>query len=49
MDHQRKKQQLTQSVGYLQSTLVLGPDMIDSIKAKGILTDEELITIQVKF
>ena len=47
MDYQRKKQ-LTQSVNYLQSAIVIGQDMTDLLKAKNIFTDEELMTIQVR-
>ena len=47
MDYQRKKQ-LTQSVNYLQSAIVIGQDMTDLLKAKGVFTDEELMTIQVR-
>ena len=46
MDYHRKKQ-LTQSVSYLQSHLVVGQEMIDAMRGKGLFTDEELITIQV--
>ena len=47
MDYQRKKQ-LTQSVSYLQSVLVVSQDMMDLLKNKGVFTNEELLTIQVR-
>lgn len=46
MDYKQKKQ-LTQSVGYMQSTLNIGPELIDSLKAKELFTNEEIMTIQV--
>ena len=46
MDYQRKKQ-LTQSVAYLQSAIVIGQDMIELLKSKGVFTEEELMTVQV--
>ena len=46
MDYTKKKL-LTQSVSFIQGNLNLSTDLLNSMKAAGIFTQEETSTIQV--
>ena len=46
MDYQKKKI-LTQSVAYIQAHLNISPELLTSLRQQGVLTEEEISTIQV--
>ena len=47
MDYQKKKL-LTLSVSFIQANLTVSADLLNSLKAAGIFTHEEVSTIQVR-